>query len=97
MTIYEVLVANINALGELKIPAREPKIFQVVNATINDLTVCCRTIEAKEAKNKKPEKPDEDDIPVINLDEIPKDGEGQEAETKAEGNEDDLFGENTQE
>lgn len=97
MTIYEVLVANINALGELKIPAREPEIFQTVSATINDLTVCCRTIEAEEAKNKKPEKPDENDIPVINLDEIPEEEDGQEAEAKAKGAEGDLFGENTQE
>lgn len=50
MTLTEVLVANINKLGNLKVPVREAELFNALNEIAHDLRVCVDAIQQADAK-----------------------------------------------
>ncbi len=50
MTLTEVLMANINKLGNLKVPVREAELFNALNEIAHDLRVCVDAIQQADAK-----------------------------------------------
>ena len=59
MTIAQVLAANIEKLGNLKIPAKEADLFNGINEVAHDIQVCYDAIVQAEAKAKKPDNNEE--------------------------------------
>lgn len=55
MTVIEVLEANIDKLGNLRIPAKEIETITAINEVSHDLQVCVQAMQEAEEEQQKAE------------------------------------------
>lgn len=71
MTVYELIKADIEKLGNVRVPMNEPMIHRQIFEVLMDLQACAKAIEDGEKKAKEPavEEPKEPALEIVPADE----------------------------